>query len=134
MTNYKFITEESDLNQICNLYKMSGWWEETCSAELISKLVSGSFCFLTAWDEDKLVGMGRVISDSFSDAYIQDVFVDENYRKQGIAANIVSRLVDRCHENNIHWIALIATPGNAGIYEKAGFRKMSDHTPMQFQE
>jgi spermidine synthase len=133
MTNYKFNNEERDFLKICDLYKIAGWWKESCSSDQISKLISGSFCFLTAWNEDKLVGFGRVISDGFNDGYIQDVYVSENFRKQGIAGNIISKLTEYCKEKNINWIALIAAPGSATLYEKLGFEKMIDHTPMQFQ-
>jgi aralkylamine N-acetyltransferase len=130
MINYKSEIENSDLSKLCDLYKSAGWWDEPCSPEQISLLISNSFYFLTAWDDDKLVAMGRVISDAFSDAYIQDVFVKENYRKQGIAGILVGRLRDYCLGNNIHWIGLIAAPGSAGLYEHLGFEKMIDHTPM----
>jgi spermidine synthase len=133
MTNYKFNIEEKDFLKICDLYKMAGWWKESCSSEQISKLVSGSFCFLTAWNENELVGFGRVISDGFNDGYIQDVYVAENFRKQGIAGNIISKLTEYCKEKNINWIALIAAPGSVTLYEKLGFEKMIDHSPMQFQ-
>jgi aralkylamine N-acetyltransferase len=130
MIDYKSEIQDKDLTKVCELYKMAGWWDEQCSQEQVSKLMSESFYFLSAWEEDNIVGMGRVISDSFSDAYIQDVFVDEHYRNKGIAGKLVGRLVDYCYENNIQWIALIATPGSAGLYEKLGFEKMIDHTPM----
>jgi spermidine synthase len=131
--DYKFETGEKDFLKICDLYKIAGWWKESCSSDQISKLISGSFCFLTAWNEDKLVGFGRVISDGFNDAYIQDVYVDENYRKQGIAGSIISKLTEYCNSRKINWIALIATPGSVSLYEKLGFEKMVNHTPMQFQ-
>lgn len=134
MINYKSKIEDSDLSKLCDLYKLSGWWDEQCSPDQVSRLIANSFYFLTAWDDGNLVGMGRVISDSFSDAYIQDVFVDENYRKQGIAGKLVGRLTDYCLENNIQWIGLIAAPGSVGIYEHLGFQKMIDHTPMLLQK
>jgi aralkylamine N-acetyltransferase len=134
MLQFKFEIEESDLIKVCELYKVAGWWDEPCSPEQISRLVTESFCFLSVWEEDKLLGMGRVISDSFSDAYIQDVFVMEGYRKQGIAKKLVGKLIEYCKNKNINWIALIAAPGSVSVYEKLGFEKMIDHTPMQFQK
>jgi spermidine synthase len=131
--DYKFETGEKDFLKICDLYKIAGWWKESCSSDQISKLISGSFCFLSAWNEDKLVGFGRVISDGFNDGYIQDVYVVENFRKKGIAGNIISKLTEYCKDKNINWIALIAAPGSVTLYEKLGFEKMIDHTPMQFQ-
>lgn len=134
MINYKSEIEISDLSKLCDLYKLSGWWDEQCSPEKVARLMANSFYFLTAWDADKLVGMGRVISDSFSDAYIQDVFVDENYRGQGIAGKLVGKLTDYCLEKNIQWIGLIAAPGSVGLYEHLGFEKMIDFTPMLLQK
>ena len=134
MINYKFNIEEKEFLKICDLYKIAGWWKESCSSDQISKLISGSFSFLTAWNEDKLVGFGRVISDGFNDAYIQDVYVDENYRKQGVAGTIISKLAEYCNSKKINWIALIAAPGSVTMYEKLGFEKMINHTPMQFQK
>jgi RimJ/RimL family protein N-acetyltransferase len=54
-------------------------------------------------------------------------------RKKGIAGNIISKLTEYCKDKNINWIALIAAPGSVTLYEKLGFEKMIDHTPMQFQ-
>ena len=90
-----------------------------------------SFCFLTAWDGEILAGMGRVISDGYSDAYIQDIFVDETYRKQGIASEIVKSLTQYCQSRKVNWIALIAAPGSVNLYENLGFKVMKDHTPMK---
>ena len=129
---YKFKIEDKDLSKVCDLYKMSGWWKRSCSSEKIYRLMAGSFCFVTAWDGNKLVGMGRALSDAFNDAYIQDIFVDEKYRKRGIASSIVKKLVKYCLLKNIRWIALIAAPGSVGVYEREGFKKMAGHTPMQF--
>ncbi|MCL5017428.1 MAG: GNAT family N-acetyltransferase [Patescibacteria group bacterium] len=131
---YKSKIEEKEFSKVCDLYKMSGWWKKSCSFEQISKLISGSFCFVTAWSGDDLVGMGRALSDAFNDAYIQDIFVDENYRKKGIATGIVKELLNYCISKNIQWIALIAAPGSVSVYEKTGFKKMDGYTPMQFQK
>lgn len=133
MIYYKLEIEEKDFIKLCDLYKITGWWKDSCTSDQISKLISGSFCFLTAWQDDQLIGMGRVISDGFNDGYIQDVFVIENIRRQGIAANIVSKLVDYCKKKNINWVALIAAPGSVSVYEKCGFEKMENHTPMQLK-
>ncbi|MBI2522419.1 MAG: GNAT family N-acetyltransferase [Bdellovibrio sp.] len=134
MINYKFDIAEEDFSKICNLYKSAGWWEGPCSSKQVSDLISGSLCFMTAWWHDKLVGMGRAISDGSDDAYLQDIFVEEEFRRQGIAAKIVGQLRDYCLSKNIHWIALIAAPGSVPLYEKLGFKEMTDYTPMQFHE
>ncbi len=131
MISFRFTIGNNDVKQICNLYKLAGWWDEDCSEEQISGILNHSYCFMTAWDQDKLIGMSRVISDQVSDAYIQDVFVEEKYRNQGIAKHMLECLISFCKENNVHWIALIAAPGSIKLYEKSGFERMDGFTAMK---
>jgi len=97
---------------------------------LASRLIAGSHFFVIATDGESIVGMGRVISDGVSDAYIQDLTVRLDRRKQGIGQLILQTLLERLHTNGIHWIGLIAEPGSGNLYRRAGFREMSDSVPM----
>lgn len=119
---------------VIDLYKAGGWWKETGkSGAEIPAMIKGSFCFLAAFHEEKLIGMGRVISDGISDGYIQDVVVNKEYRNQGIGKELVRRLTEYCSEKKLAWIALWAEPGTAEFYESIGFRTL-DFTPMLFQK
>lgn len=64
------------------------------------------------------MGMGRSISDGVSDAYIQDVVVDKDFRRQGIGEAIIHRIVQFLLEHNIRWIALISEPGQKSFIAK----------------
>ena len=62
----------------------------------IPRLLDGSFLVIIAKDEENnAVGMGRLISDGASDAYIQDVVVFPEYRGHGIGSRIVSALFQK---------------------------------------
>ncbi len=50
---------------------------------------------LCAWDGDRLVGFGRVLTDFVYRATIWDVIVDEAYQKQGINLSLLSDSVKR---------------------------------------
>lgn len=117
---------------IFQLYIEGGWWkvEDRKSILLIDDVIKNSFCFAGAFDQEKLIGMGRVISDGFSDAYIQDVIVTANYRGRGIGKMIINEIVRFLKENKISWIALIAQPGTSKFYSELGFKEMKDYTPM----
>ena len=84
----------------------------------------------SAWAGDELVGMGRVLSDGFSDAYIQDVVVLRNFRGKGIGGRLVAHLRDRCIDLGILWVGLIAEPGTTSFYERLGFNAMPGNVPM----
>jgi len=121
----------ADLEQIRQLYLSNGWIEtaDDDAETLIRKIVKGTFCFAVAREEGKVIGMGRAISDGVSDAYIQDVTVFPEYRKQGIGASIVGFLVDYLHAHGINWIGLISVPGQESFYQGIGFSIMQDYTP-----
>jgi len=120
-------------DEIITLYKAGGWWDGT-DKDGIRKLISGSFAFAVAIDHttQKAAGMGRILSDGASDAYIQDVVVLPEYRKQDIGKRIISALLEYCISKDLMWIALLAEPGTEEFYYNLGFRKMEGHTPMRY--
>ena len=119
------------IQQIMALYSMEGWWtEEPYDPENVVRIVAGSHCFVLASIEDQIVGMGRAISDGTSDAYLQDVTVKQEYRRQKIGKKIVKTLVSRLHRDGLKWIGLIAERGSRDFYKHLGFKKMPDSVPM----
>ena len=123
---------ERQIRQIMELYQAQGWWQtgDDSRERLISRLIAGSHCFVIATDEMNIVGMGRVISDGISDAYIQDLTVLLDRRRQGIGNLILQTLLQRLHADGIAWIGLIAEPGSDALYRHAGFREMPASIPM----
>jgi aralkylamine N-acetyltransferase len=134
MPAFYFLTRPTSgqIQQIADLYRMEGWMEGGASGaeDLVAGIVAGSHCFLVAVSEDRIVGMGRAISDRISDAYIQDVAVLEPFRGAGIGTRIVSLLVERLHSDGLDWIGLIAERSSHPFYERLGFRRMPDSLPM----
>ncbi|HUU76341.1 MAG TPA: GNAT family N-acetyltransferase [Methanoregulaceae archaeon] len=130
------IVKEWDYLSLIDLYRAGGWWKQEWYTSQIPVLIRSSFAFAVAIEckSGKTVGMGRVISDSVSDAYIQDLVTLPEYRKLGIGAKIVGTLVKFCKENHIEWIALIAEPGTEEFYIPLGFSRMIDYVPMLLKE
>jgi ribosomal protein S18 acetylase RimI-like enzyme len=123
---------DEQIHQIVGLYRDQGWWQpsDDQSEQLVSRLIAGSHCFVIATEDERIVGMGRVISDGVSDAYIQDLTVRHDRRKQGIGQLILRSLLERIDTDGIRWIGLIAEPGSGNLYRRAGFREMAASTPM----
>jgi spermidine synthase len=114
------------------LYKNAGWWKKKYDNDtrFINKAVKGSFCFVGAFLDKKMIGMGRALSDGCSDAYIQDVVVHSSFRGKGIGEKIVFTLKEKLSEAGVDWIALIAEPNTENFHSKNGFARMKGHTPM----
>jgi len=123
-------------DEIVSLYKAGGWWKESYDKSAIKSMIAGSFAFAVAVDKlsGKAIGMGRIISDGISDAYIQDFIILPKYRRQGIGKQLLNFLLEHCISKGILWIGLIAEPGQESFYSFAGFKPMKDHTPMRYQK
>jgi spermidine synthase len=115
---------------------MAGWWDPADyeNEELVRRIVVGSHCFLVVKEGDKIVGMGRAISDKVNDAYLQDITVFADLRHQGVGTGIVERLVDRLRHDGLKWIGLIAGGNSHPFYRRLGFAPMPFSTPMLLQE
>jgi GNAT superfamily N-acetyltransferase len=123
-------------DDIISLYKAGGWWRESYGKSTIKSIIAGSFAFAVAVDKDtgKAIGMGRIISDGVSDAYIQDFVVLPKYRRQGIGKQLLNFLLEYCLKKGILWIGLIAEPGQEKFYLPLGFKPMQNHTPMRYRK
>lgn len=131
--DYESVTS-APLEEIVELYKAAGWWQENQEARAaIAPMIRGSLCFMVARSiEGRIVGMARVISDGFSDAYIQDVVVMPDYRGRGVGRELVRRLTQFCLARKIAWIGLVAEPGTQGLYEELGFGPLVGYQPMLY--
>ena len=129
------IVTEWDIDELARLYKAGGWWHREHDLAHVSLLLQGSYAFAvaTAGDNGPAVGMGRVISDGVSDAYIQDLVVIPEYRGMGVGSAIARTLIRFCFSRSITWIALIAEPGTEDFYTGIGFVRMKDHVPFRFR-
>jgi ribosomal protein S18 acetylase RimI-like enzyme len=121
-----------DVEEIITLYKAGGWWDTSTDKSIIKPLINGSYAFAVVVDQisGKTIGMGRLLSDGVSDAYIQDLVVLPKYRKQGIGRILVHTLIEYCISKGIRWIGLISEPGNNRFFSQIGLKPMKGHTPM----
>lgn len=87
-------THDVDLDQLTVLFNSVGWERRTTDRERLAQLVRGSLYVVSAWDDDRLVGFARAISDGASNAYISTVAVLPEYQKRGIGRELIRRLLD----------------------------------------
>jgi ribosomal protein S18 acetylase RimI-like enzyme len=123
-------------DDIVKLYKVGGWWKDSYYKSVIQQLIKGSFCFAVVIDKktEKTIGMGRVLSDSVSDGYIQDLVILPEYRKKGIGKKLTCSLINYCKSKGITWIALVSEPNQENFYKKIGFKEMKNYTPLKYEE
>lgn len=116
------------------LLSAADWWEDEWDDSVLEAIVHKSYAFVVAKTPDeRWIGMGRVISDGVSDAYLQDIVVIPAWREKGVGTALVRRLMDICHDAGIGWVGIIAGPQTEFFYRRFGFSRMGGYTPMRFE-
>lgn len=99
------------------------------------KLKEGSMVQWLAEDEGEIVACGAVIFYEFppsyvnksgKKAYITNVYTKEEYRGQGIAKELMGKLVDEVKKAGISNIWLGASEMGKPLYEKFGFQEVDE--------
>ncbi|PPA70433.1 GNAT family N-acetyltransferase [Jeotgalibacillus proteolyticus] len=102
------------------LFEDAGWAGKTpdWQKEKFSLILQNSTWAFTVWDEEKMIGMVRVISDKIMYANIVDLVVLSEYQGKGIG----KKLVELCVQKLPHadWFAHTSAK-NFPFYERCGF-------------
>jgi len=116
------------------LFQTTGWNEDYhLTSHDLAKALKESAFMVSAYDEGRLVGFGRVVSDSIH-ALIYDLIVAPDHQRQGLGGEILDRLVQRCQEAHIRDIQLFCAAGKRKFYERHGFAaRPADAPGMQYQ-
>lgn len=89
--------------------------------EIHRKSFEASFAVVFVFDEDRLIGFGRMISDGVRQSALYDIAIELDYQGRKIGQEIVSRLMETSPGCNF---ILYASPGKEGFYERLNFRRM----------
>jgi GNAT superfamily N-acetyltransferase len=87
-------------------------WSSAEKPDQLLKALENSHTVVTAWDGERLVGLGNAISDGFLVVYYP-------HQGRGIGTEIVRRMQARYE--GFHQQALLADGRAVEFYEKAGF-------------
>ncbi len=113
-----------DAQIICDFFSQFATWKVHPQVEKWEKILANSAAVVSAWEDDKIVGFARGISDGVRYAQVLDVLVHPDYRRMGIGKEVVSRLVK---EPAMQVRAVIlGTPSRRDFYESVGFQCVND--------
>jgi len=117
-------------DEYLELFESTGWNREyRLSAQELCAAISHSWYLVSAYDREKLVGTGRVISDGVFHALIIDVIVSPAYQHRGLGTAIMQRLLERCRAALIRDVQLFCARGKAPFYRRLGFIARSEEAP-----
>ncbi len=117
----EYVSNQKKEEDIYLLYEKLEWNEFLqISQQQLIKAMKQSFYIIYAYDEEKLVGTGRVISDGIINAYICGLGVLPQYRKNGIGTKMIQLLIGHCKKHNTH-IELFCEEELVPLYNNLGF-------------
>lgn len=119
----KYITTQNiNQKQLISLYNSVGWTAYTKNPIELKTAINNSLLTIAAINEDKLVGLIRVVGDGVSIIFIQDLLVLPSYQRQGIGTHLVKQVLARFHAVRQKVLLTIDEPDTRFFYEKCGFR------------
>ncbi len=112
------------IDQIIDVYTSSGINRPTDNKERIEKMYANSNLVLTAWDNAKLVGISRALTDFCYSCYLSDLAVKQSYKKQGIGKKSIDLTRKEIGEESM--LLLLSAPAAMEYYPKIGFQKVEN--------
>ena len=107
-------------DELAGLYKGVGWDMADSPAHL-HKAVSESGWVASAWHEERLVGLARVLTDGVYVAFFQEIVVHPDFQHQGVGKELLD-LYDESFGNYPSQVAVTDLEWARGKLEKRGFR------------
>ena len=110
------------------LYDDVGWG--AYDENITQKALDNTFYSVSVYDDNKIVGYGRIIGDTICFLYIQDIMVKPEYQGNKIGTMIMNKLLEKTNEikqeNPDLRVYLGASKNREEFYEKFGFIKRID--------
>ena len=121
--NIKFLAKMTTVDEYNYLTEAVGWGRR--DDNVVEEALAYTLYSTCVYDDDKLIGYGRIIGDKTIFLYIHDVMVIPEYQGKNIGRGIMQELLKQIEEykkvNPGIRTYLGASKDREGFYEKFGF-------------
>lgn len=120
----RFVEDLKDVNVYLSLRNQVNWIK--LDREQAQKALNNSLKIYTVYDDDdKPIGMGRIVGDGAVISYIQDLIIIPEYQKKHIGSQLIQHLINYVDsitaENTRMMLCLMCAKGREEFYIKHGF-------------
>jgi len=113
-------------SEILSLYTSVGWTNYTNNPQMLKNAYANSLKILGAYENDKLIGIIRIVGDGHSVVFIQDLLVYPEYQRQGIGTALLKQILqDYKHVYQKH-LFTDNTEKTIQFYKSLGFTMDTD--------
>ena len=99
------------------------YWAAGRTIDEVQTTIDSSFCF-GIYLNDKQIGFARVVTDYVVFAYLMDVFIAKEHRRNGYSSILIEAMMNEPVLKNIK-IWRLATSDAHFLYEKFGFKALA---------
>jgi GNAT superfamily N-acetyltransferase len=115
-------SKKINIEQLEKLYNDVQWYAYTKDLIVLQQAISQSVDVISAWDEEELVGLIRVVGDGLTIIYIQDILVLNAYQNQGIATQLMQQILKKYSHVRQKVLLTEEAPDVRHFYEKNEFQ------------
>lgn len=115
------IGNDLDLDEVITLYRESTLGERrpVDNRRVMHGMMESASLIVTAWDERRLIGIARTLTDFVYVAYLADLAVHLDYQKKGIGTELISRTREELQQTCS--LTLLSAPKANDFYPRVGF-------------
>ena len=119
----KYVEDQLDIDTYLELREAVGF--RPLSRDQARRALNNSLYILTAFQDGKAVGMGRIVGDGAVICYVQDLIIRPEVQGQGIGGTILQTLknfvIETGYPGTAMMLCLMCAKGREEFYKKYGF-------------
>lgn len=123
-----------NLYSVLNLYNDVSWSAYTSNPVQLENALNNSLKVWTAWEDDLLVGLARVVGDGYTIIYIQDILVLEAYQGRGLGSQLLTMILEKYQDVRQIILLTDATDKTISFYEKNGLTQVKKYNIVAFMK
>ena len=123
-----------NLDSVLNLYNDVSWSAYTSNPVQLENALNKSLKIWTAWEDDLLVGLARVVGDGYTIIYIQDILVLEAYQGRGLGSQLLTMILEEYQDVRQIILLTDATDKTISFYEKNGLTQVKKYNIVAFMK
>lgn len=108
---------------------LSVGWESGNYPEKLVRAMQNSSHVISAWDEDKLVGLVRALDDGETVAFLHYLLVDPAYQGLHIGDELMKQIM-ACFDGLLYVKIMPSDPKTIPFYQRYGFQQYDNYSAM----
>ena len=110
-----------DRGTLWQFLSTEAYWGRWRTRSVVEQQLDSAWRVVGVYDSASgaMIGFARAVSDGAGFAYLADVYVDKEFRGQGLGVELVATMIDRGPGASFRWT--LHTSDAHGLYERFGF-------------